>query len=386
MAMVLATPSCKYFFKSDYANLTNADLTTMVETLGENQKRMLAQNEAQRKQMIQTFKQAYSLAQAAEAEGLDKSAKFKQRQGLSDEQLLAVEFAKRNETVNVAKEEADAYYAAHKDAFEADFRMISEGRKQPPTDEQKESIRSQWSEMKVMAEKARKAGLAKDQVVLAQQKFRKADLLANLYTELLEERFKLSEEEKKKYIAEHPEADVEKIKQKAQGLLDRVKKGESFEKIADEFNDDGTRGRGGDLDWFGRGRMDPVFENAAFLLDKGKATDELVKSSFGFHIIRVDDKRKVSVPALPSAPGAPPSATAPQTGKEQAEEVHARHIFLSTQEADTFEKRLIQDKIKRAMEDATLKFPVNAPNDFKINVAGFDPNRIPNLGGGSKPK
>jgi hypothetical protein len=44
---------------------------------------------------------------------------------------------------------------------------------------------------------------------------------------------------------------------------------------------------------------------------------------------------------------------------------------------------LIDEKLKRALEDAELKYPVNAPTDFQVQIAGFDPNRIPpGIGGG----
>lgn len=375
---LFATQSCSLFRKSEYLVITSADLVSLVGSLPDMQVRSIAQNETQRKQLIQTFKQAFSLAQAAEAEGLHKTDKYKLRLGLNNAQLLAAEYTKRNPETNISKEEAEAFYNAHKSDFDADFKMINERRKQTPTDEQKEMLRTQWSDMKARADKAKQAGLEKDPSIAIQMKFSKANLLANLYSELLEERMKPTAEEKAKYLAEHPEADVEKLKQKAQGLLDRVKKGESFEKIADEVNEDGTRGRGGDLDWFGKGRMDPDFEKVAFALEKGQLSPELVKSSFGFHIIRVDDKRTTTPKSAPPAPGAPP---APQSS-EPFEEVRARHIYVNTQEAETFEQRMVQEKIKRALEDATLKYPVQVPDDFKLNVPGLDPNRVPGLGGG----
>jgi len=372
----LTVQSCKWFGKSDYAKLEAGDLTALIDSLPDRQKRMLAENQGQRKDLIKQLKQAFALAQAAEDEGLDDTPKFKNQLALNEEQLLAAEFSKRNQNINIPKEELDAYFASHKEAFEADVAVINEGRDEKPTDEQREMLKSQWSEMRVRAERARQAGIDKEPVFQIQRRFNKANLLANIYAETLEERLKLTDDEKKKYIAEHPEADAEKIKVRAQGLLDRLNKGESFEKIADEVNEDGTRGRGGDLDWFGKGKMDPDFEKAAFALEKGATSPELVKTSFGFHIVRVDDRRKAAPAPAPTGPNAP----APAAGDQ--EEVHARHIFLSTREAESFEQRLLQEKVKRAMEDASLKFPVEAPEDFIVNVSGVNPGRLPGLGGG----
>ena len=377
----LTTQSCKWFGKSEYTKLEAADLTALIDSLPDRQKRMLAENQAQRKELVKQLKQAFALAQAAEDEGLDDSAKYKNQWALNEEQLLAAEYSKRNQNVNIPKEELDAYFASHKEAFDADVAVINEGRNEKPTDEQREMLKSQWSEMRVRADRARKAGIDKEPIFIIQRKFNQANLLANLYAQTLEDRLKLTDEEKKKYIAEHPEADVEKIKVRAQGLLDRVKKGESFEKIADEANEEGTRGRGGDLDWFSKGKMDPDFEKAAFALQKGASSNELVKTSFGFHIVRVDDRRKAAPSATP-APAGPDASATPQASGEPQEELRARHIFLSTQEAESFDQRLLQEKIKRAMEDATLKYPVEAPEDFIVNVTGVNPGRLPGLGGG----
>jgi len=381
--------SCKLLFKSDYADLKAADLTAMIETYPDMYKRQFAQSEQARKQIINQQKQAFALAQAAEAEGLHKTEKFKRQMEINTAQLLAAEYTKRNPEATVGKEEWEAYYASHKDQFEADIKFITESRKQQMPDEIKEQQRAMWSEMKLRAEKARQAGLDKDPSVAVLTKFREADVLASLYAQLLEERFKLTDAERKKFLAEHPEADLEKLKEKAQGILGRLNRGEDFIKLADEFTDDPSgKGKGGELPWFaadgtisGGGKMDDEFTKAAFALQNGETSKELVKTSFGFHIIRVDDRRMSTPAAAPAPPPATPNAT-PAPKPAPREEVLARHIIIATQEAESFESKLIQEKIKRGMEDATLKYPVNVPADFVVNVAGFDRGRVPSLGGG----
>ena len=71
----------------------------------------------------------------------------------------------------------------------------------------------------------------------------------------------------------------------AQEILDRLKKGESFTELAQERSLDGSRKRGGDLGYFGRGMMVKEFEKAAFALQKGQIS-EVVKTQFGYHIIK----------------------------------------------------------------------------------------------------
>src|SRR5262249_45229163 len=99
------TQSCKYLFKSEFTMLNAADLTGLVETLPSNQQRVLAQNESARKGLVDQLKRAFALAQAAEAEGLDKSPKYRQQAVLSTDQLLAVEWGKKNAEATIPKEE-----------------------------------------------------------------------------------------------------------------------------------------------------------------------------------------------------------------------------------------------------------------------------------------
>lgn len=71
----------------------------------------------------------------------------------------------------------------------------------------------------------------------------------------------------------------------ALALLDRINKGEKFEKLAEEYSLDGSRRRGGDLGYFGRGMMVKEFEKAAFALDVGQVSGP-VKTEFGYHLIK----------------------------------------------------------------------------------------------------
>jgi len=85
--------------------------------------------------------------------------------------------------------------------------------------------------------------------------------------------------------------EVEKIKEKARGVLERAKKGEDFNSLAKQYSEDSSASSGGDLGDFGRGQMVPEFENAAFSLGPGAISD-LVQSQFGIHIIKVNSKQE----------------------------------------------------------------------------------------------
>lgn len=80
----------------------------------------------------------------------------------------------------------------------------------------------------------------------------------------------------------------------AQAALDRVKAGEDFATVAKELSEDpGSAVDGGDLGWFARGIMVPEFEDAVFALEPGSITDTLVQTAYGFHIIKLEEKRQV---------------------------------------------------------------------------------------------
>jgi peptidyl-prolyl cis-trans isomerase D len=84
----------------------------------------------------------------------------------------------------------------------------------------------------------------------------------------------------------------------AQAALDQVKGGADFATVAKKVSEDqGSGERGGDLGCFGRGRMVTEFDNAAFSLPIGEASD-LVKTSFGYHIIRVSSRTAEQDPPL----------------------------------------------------------------------------------------
>ncbi|HET8945809.1 MAG TPA: peptidyl-prolyl cis-trans isomerase [Candidatus Polarisedimenticolia bacterium] len=93
-----------------------------------------------------------------------------------------------------------------------------------------------------------------------------------------------------KVAADAKPADAAKIEAKAKDVLKRVKAGEDFAALAKKFSEDSTAANGGDLNFFGRGQMVKEFEEAAFALPVG-GTSDLVKTTYGWHIIKVTDTR-----------------------------------------------------------------------------------------------
>lgn len=96
---------------------------------------------------------------------------------------------------------------------------------------------------------------------------------------------------------------------KAKEVLAKALKGEDFAQLAKQYSEDSSKDNGGDLGWFGKGVMVPEFETAAFALKKGAITKNLVKTSFGYHIIKKTDER---------------------TTATSTEEIRASHILIKT--------------------------------------------------------
>lgn len=103
--------------------------------------------------------------------------------------------------------------------------------------------------------------------------------------ELKEQYERMKTEIKAQHILVADEETAEEVKKK-------LDDGEDFAKLAKEYStDDSNKDDGGKLGYFSVGEMDPAFEDAAYSMKKGEVSDP-VQSQFGFHIIKVNDKRE----------------------------------------------------------------------------------------------
>ncbi|MBQ2675528.1 MAG: peptidylprolyl isomerase [Prevotella sp.] len=87
--------------------------------------------------------------------------------------------------------------------------------------------------------------------------------------------------------------EINRVKEELRDYTERINKGTStFQTLARLYSEDpGTARRGGELDYTGRGMLDPAFANVAFGLTDPKRVSKIVESEFGFHIIQLIDKR-----------------------------------------------------------------------------------------------
>ncbi len=179
----------------------------------------------------------------------------------------------------------------------------------------KEQLLDRWVQLTLMAAEARKQDLQDKPAVKKRIEDMTNALLAQEFMrENVEAKVKVTDKEVKDYYENHkseftrpeqvrarhilikvsPNADkkaLAKAKKKAEEIRAKALKGEDFAKLAEKYSDDpGSRGRGGDLGYFQKGRMVPEFEKAAFSLKVGEISKP-VRTSFGYHIIKVEGKR-----------------------------------------------------------------------------------------------
>ncbi|MGC2064448.1 MAG: peptidylprolyl isomerase [Thermodesulfovibrionales bacterium] len=167
----------------------------------------------------------------------------------------------------------------------------------------KEKFVEELVKKEMLYQEAVKKGLDKSADFMKKvEEFKKLTLVSELLEKEIMAKAKVSDQEAKEYYEKHKEEFVTtsqikashilvKTEEEAVKVLARLKKGEKFEEIAKkESLDKGSAKSGGDLGYFARGQMVPEFEKAAAELKPGEISRP-VKSNYGFHIIKVTDKK-----------------------------------------------------------------------------------------------
>ncbi|MGB2886246.1 MAG: peptidyl-prolyl cis-trans isomerase [Candidatus Acidiferrales bacterium] len=159
------------------------------------------------------------------------------------------------------------------------------------------------------------------------------------------------------------DAEVAEIQKKAEDLLKQAKKGQNFEDLAKKYSEDTTKDKGGDLGWIVEGQTVPAFEHAAFSLPKGSVSD-LVKTPYGFHIIKVLDRETAHVQGFEEVR----SQILPTLLDEKVNELSNN---ISTQMAS-----VVRQSNRQSIEDIAKKFNLQLGETPPVSVT--DP--VGNLG------
>ncbi len=140
-----------------------------------------------------------------------------------------------------------------------------------------------------------------------------------------------------------------KTEEEAKDLIKQLKAGADFKELASKSTDGGSAHSGGDLGYFSRGQMVKSFEDAAFALEPGQISDP-IKSDFGWHVIKVEDKRTRPVPSF----------------EEVKDQISA--ALVQSQLKDTVQK--LRSSAKVDILDAELKKSID--DEAKASAAATD--------------
>lgn len=163
-------------------------------------------------------------------------------------------------------------------------------------------------DIKVLSQKAKEEGIEDDEVFKSRMEFLRQRVLHQSYIDKAIASLVTDEAVRARYDAEvantPPENEVRarhilvKTNDEAIEIIKQLDGGADFVELAKEKSTGPSGPQGGDLGYFGAGQMVPAFEAAAFGLDVGAHTATPVPTQFGFHVIKVEDKRTKQPPAF----------------------------------------------------------------------------------------
>lgn len=188
-------------------------------------------------------------------------------------------------------------------------KMLTKAAQQPDTPELRKEIIEHLTMQLILSQEATRKGLDKSPEVSDQIDLNRQSVLAKAFIQdhiknstvsddmLNAEYKKIAGEMGSEYKARHILVDKESG---AKDIIAKLKKNpKAFASLAKEKSmDPGSKANGGDLGWFDSGAMVPEFSAAVSKLEKGKFTEEPVKSQFGYHVIQLDDSRPKTIPPL----------------------------------------------------------------------------------------
>ena len=349
--------------------LTPEDMTMIAEDQPAQMRARLAADEAARKDFALDVRRLLAVAEEAQLHGVDKAPDMKRQLEFQKASVIAQFYFEKqgDNATDIPDSEVDEFFKVPGNQQKFD-QIIADAKSKDPQfaaqeipAEQLNMLKQRLGRIYIAEKKAVAEGLDKKPEVKLQMMLQHARVLAQKYAmDTLKGKMTATDAEIDAYLGGHPELDTDKKNRaKAEEVLKRAKAGEDFAKLAQEFSTDGSKDKGGDLGWFGRGDMVPEFEQAAYALKPGEISD-VVQSKFGFHIIKLEEKK-----------------TETKDGKPE-EKVHARHILISEAGANPFappqssrEKAraaVEQEKAKKVLDEIVSRSHVKVPDNFQVKA------------------
>ena len=150
-------------------------------------------------------------------------------------------------------------------------------------------------------------------------------------------------------------------KAKAQDILNKIKGGADFAALARQFGTDGTKEQGGDLGWFGQGRMVPEFEKAIFGATSVGLLPNVVETSFGYHVVKI-----TAVPTKQTYQVAEVKKTiTPSDATREVAYTKAQQLKGEATNLDSFRKLVTKDKTLQKQEAKNLDRAARAVNNLQ---------------------
>jgi peptidyl-prolyl cis-trans isomerase D len=186
------------------------------------------------------------------------------------------------------------------------------------------------------------------------------DELAEYYQQNLFD-YRTDEERQAAHILFESADEDDAIATKAEEVLAKIQAGENFAELAKTFSSDTfSAENGGDLGWFGKGIMDPAFEDAAFSLANTGDVSGVVKSEFGYHIIKLTDVKSEQVNSFENVKQEISVKVKTFKAEERFYEISQRMSEVAFEVPDNLDE--VADLAGKSISTTDLFSRANAPN------------------------